>query len=70
MIIIGGEMPTKKFQPKPVRKIYCPTCKEIMLKIYPWCDLEISEKVRICKKCLNDEKLFISDLDRLGYREK
>lgn len=45
----------KTIQPQPVRKIFCPTpsCKELMVKIYPWANLTINGRINPCNKCVN-----------------
>ena len=55
-----------KLEPLGVRKIFCPICKELIVKIYPWAELNIVGEISPCRKCLNDRKLFVRDLDRLG----
>ena len=36
---------------KGVIKIYCPECKELQLKIYPWASIKPFESVPNCKRC-------------------
>ena len=45
----------KKFQPTKVVKIFCPKCKEIMVKIYPWSSMRPMEGAAIsdCLRCAN-----------------
>lgn len=43
----------KKNQPSKVKKYFCPRCKELMCKIYPWASLDVAGEVTPCKKCLN-----------------
>lgn len=54
----------KELQPEKVRKINCPKCGELQVKVYPWSNLTIGPGVTIppCKKCLN--KLIKSGLAR------
>ncbi len=46
----------KPIQPQPVKKIFCPRCGELLLKIYPWATLNIMGEVKACGKCLNEVK--------------
>lgn len=47
-----------KLQPEPVKKYFCPKCKELQLKVYPWASFAISldpgNKIPLCKKCVNE----------------
>lgn len=45
----------EKIQPQPVKKIICPTCKEILLKIYPWALVSNpNQQTQVyCGKCQN-----------------
>ena len=41
-----------KFQPKKVEKIYCPNCKELQIKLYPYTSFNVDmSKIPWCKKC-------------------
>lgn len=43
-----------KKQPQPVKRYFCPKCKELMCKIYPWSSLQVNGGLDPCFKCLND----------------
>lgn len=47
---------TKLIQPQKVRNIFCPnpSCKELMVKIYPWANFAISGEIKFCNKCVNE----------------
>jgi hypothetical protein len=42
-----------KHQPIKVKRISCPKCGELQLKIYPWSAYEVPGTITICKKCQN-----------------
>ena len=46
-----------KKQPEKVRKIVCPSCGELQMKIYPWSNIfpEEAREIPICKRCENRE---------------
>lgn len=62
----------KKVQPKPLKKVKCVKCGELLIKFFPFCGISDSEVERmqkhlICTRC--DAKLiFIREMDRYGMR--
>ncbi len=50
----------EKAQPKTVRRIHCPKCGELQVKIYPWSSYQISMDIgiEICMKCKNSSLKF------------
>jgi hypothetical protein len=46
----------KKLQPaKTVKRIVCPKCGELMVKIYPWSNLAVTNiQIPLCIKCVNE----------------
>ena len=49
----------KKKEPiKTVKRINCPKCGELQVKIYPWSSLNIQgSQVPLCVKCLNKTRV-------------
>jgi len=43
----------KQFRPTKVKRILCPKCGELMVKIYPWSSMDIApgSPINPCKKC-------------------
>lgn len=53
---MSKELKKQKVQPKPVVKIFCPKCKELQLKIYPYSSYLLAQGVDDkvpCIKCLS-----------------
>lgn len=46
-------MKKQKMQPQGVRKIHCPKCGELMVKVYPWANLNVVGDIKPCIKCIN-----------------
>ncbi len=46
----------KTVQPNMVKKVFCPKCGELLIKIYPWASINIVGDVKPCGKCLNKIK--------------
>ena len=45
---------TNKNKPEKVKKILCPKCGELMIKIYPWSSISYRlPQVPSCNKCKN-----------------
>lgn len=60
----------KKVQPRPVRKLKCVKCGELLFKIFPYCAIEVDENTKktiICTRC-EAKAIFIRDMDRLGQK--
>jgi hypothetical protein len=60
-----------ELKPTKVRKIFCPICKELMVKIYPWSTITLPEGVSFpgCKKCQSKE-LAKKDAAKAKLRKK
>lgn len=43
----------KKFKVKEPKSFFCPNCKELLLKEYPWSPYNIPDAIPICGRCLN-----------------
>jgi len=47
----------KEFRPNKVKRIVCPKCKELQLKIYPYSSLQMNgTMIPPCRKCLAKEE--------------
>lgn len=42
----------KDIKIQPVKRITCPKCGELQVKIYPWSTLIIDKAIPICQKCV------------------
>ena len=58
-----------KIKPKKVRKIHCPKCKELMMKLYPWSSFSLPEGLQIpnCVRCINIQKERVVETPRIAF---
>lgn len=52
----------KKLQPEKVKKVFCPKCGELQIKIYPWSSIGLNagQLIPPCKKCINKSNSTLS----------
>lgn len=75
-VCIGVYNVCMKIQPRSVLKLYCPSCKDLQVKVYPYSSITYpsGQAIPLCAKCLNEieekkkQGKFIPDLARLGGR--